>query len=196
MNADRSVVLEFVNKIFLEYSPQYNSIKQIAEKNLAEDLLNQIKDFLKDRQSPKQQLDLKKFFKDPSNVREEDINDIVDAFVSMRDSGVLNQIEKNSINGILILFNQWIAQRNETESIFESINNVPKNINELEQQIMNLQPQEVKELELYPEQRNLYTTVIQQDIYSSLPQGMHIEETNPYFSNKKPEYKAMRQSNL
>ena len=49
---------------------------------------------------------------------------------------------------------------------------------------------EIKELELYPEQRNLYQTVIQQDIYSSLPQGMHLEETNPYFA--KTEYKAMR----
>ena len=189
MDPSRSVVLEFINKIFLEYSPQYKSIKEIAEKDLGQELLDQIKDFLENRESPKQQTVIKKFFKNPQNVREEDINDIIDAFVRMRDSGVLNQIDSQSINGILILFNQWIAQRNESVSIFNEVN-TPENMNELEQQIMNLEPQEIKELELYPEQRNLYQTVIQQDIYSSLPQGMHLEETNPYFA--KTEYKAMR----
>ena len=190
MDANRSVVLEFVNRIFLDYSPQYKSIKKLAERDLGQELLDQIKDFLSHKDSPKKQIALKKFFEDPSNVQEEDINDIIDAFVKMRDAGTLNQIESKSINGIMILFNQWIAIRNETMSVFDAVKN-NNDVNELEKQIMNLQPQVVKELELYPEQRNLYQTVIQQDIYSSLPQGMSLEETNPYFA-KKAEYKAMR----
>ena len=49
MDPRNSVVIEFINSIFLNYSPQYNSIKDLAKKDLAEEFLSEIEEFLSKR---------------------------------------------------------------------------------------------------------------------------------------------------
>ncbi len=176
-------VLEFVNSIFLDYSPQYKTIKELAEKDVGRELLKEIKDVLehKEEELPKE---IRKFALDPESVREENINDIVDAFVKMRDSGALETIEESSINGIMILFNQWITKYQTLASVFQE-----EEINQLEQQILELEPSSPFTIEAG--QQEIYRTAeIKQDIYQNLPQGAHLQDTNPYFA--KTEYKAMR----
>ena len=153
-----SVVLEFVNKIFLEYSPQYHSIKKIAERDLGQELIDKIHEFLKDREKLKPIQSLKKIiFEDPSNVGEEDINDIVDAFIKMRSQGTLAEIDKKSIDDILILFNQWIMIGKEHgHSVLPGNVYIPPSNSEasqnLEQQIMQMEPS-FRNQELYPDFR-------------------------------------------
>ncbi len=188
---DRSVILEFVNRIFLEYSPQYHHIKQLAERDVGQELIDEIKEFLEKRKKIQIQPELQKIlFEDPSNVSDDDINSIVDAFIKMRSDTTLTEIERKSIDDILILFNQWImigkGQQDSvipTDILSDIVSENPQE--SLEQQILeSIQPEFMRDIPGYPEsQGNIYSG-LNRDVYSSLEQrdvyfGSQ-SESNPY----------------
>jgi hypothetical protein len=103
------VTLEFVHKILLEDTPEYQQIKKIAERDLGQELIDSIHKFLEEKHQEKPPEELKKvIFEDASKVHDRDINNIVDAFIRIR-TDTLDEIEKKSIDDILILFNQWVT---------------------------------------------------------------------------------------
>lgn len=200
---ENSVVLEFVNKIFLDYSPQYHSIKKIAERDLGQELIDKIHEFLKDREKSKPVKSIKKIvFENASIVEEEDINDIVDAFIKMRSQGTLGEIDNKSINDILILFNQWImigkdqGKGNLPNDIYFSSPNPEANAS-LEQQIMQMEPN-FRNQAIYPDfnSNDLYSDA-GTDFYESLAkQGEFYfgQGDNKSVYESKATYKAQRSS--
>ena len=194
---DSSVVLEFVNRIFLEYSPQYMQIKKIAERDVGQELLDKVKKFLDDKKKADKTIRLpeKVTLPDASKVQEEDIADIVDAFIKMRSENVFSEIDGKSINEILILFNQWIMI-GKSPLQGPSPSEPRQQVISLEEQISTLESPFRKESELYPSvptQINVYNTTAQDNIYANLMVAQDVT-VNPYFH--KTEYKMMRQSNL
>ncbi|MFH2020540.1 MAG: hypothetical protein ABIJ34_03945, partial [archaeon] len=135
---------------------------------------------------------------DPSTVSDEGINDIVDAFIHMRSSATLNQIDRKSINEILILFNQWITigKLNPSTIPIEALSFPANKTMDLEEQIMHLEPAFIKDNPLYPSntQKNIYSSM--SDTYGTL-QGFDANlgaAGNPFYHVS--EYKMQRQSNL
>ncbi|MBN2367697.1 hypothetical protein JXC34_01665 [Candidatus Woesearchaeota archaeon] len=155
-NRDSSVTFEFINRILLEYTPEYHNIIKIAERDVGQDLLDKINEFLEDRKKVKPVEELKQVvFEDASKVTEEDINDIVDAFVKFRSVDTLAEIDRKSIDDIMILFNQWVAigrgQQEKavpTEAVFEfkPVNMLGSGISALEEQIKGFQGPRIEEL--------------------------------------------------
>jgi hypothetical protein len=196
--AQASVVLEFVNRIFLDYSPQYRLIRKIAERDVGQELLDKVKKFLEDKKKDDTTVKLpeKVILPDATVVKEEDIADIVDAFIKMRSENVFSEIDGKSINEILILFNQWIMiGKSPLQGLSPS---EPRTqIISLEEQISTIEAPFRRESELYPAvqlQANVYGTGgPPQDVYSALSTAREMS-SNPYFAIS--EYKMMRQSNL
>jgi hypothetical protein len=103
------VSLDLVTEIFKDDTPEYHHIKQLAEQDLGKELIGRIEKFLEDRKETKVEEIKKIVFEDASKIGEQNINDIVDAFVRMRSERTLTEVDSKSINDILILFNQWVA---------------------------------------------------------------------------------------
>jgi hypothetical protein len=103
------VTFEVINDIFSKESAEYHHIKEIAEKDIGKELISRIEKFLEDRKKTKVEEIKQIIFEDASKVADQNINDIVDAFVKMRSANTLDEVDSKSINDILILFNQWVA---------------------------------------------------------------------------------------
>jgi hypothetical protein len=73
------------------------------------DIIKEIEDFIdKTKDRPKKE-DVKRLvFENPQNVGEENINDIIDALVRMRDGSTLTTVNGGSMTGVLVMFNRWI----------------------------------------------------------------------------------------
>ena len=152
MERVHTATLDAINKL-LEYTPEYQHIKDIAKQDLGEELINRVESFLEEQHKTKPAEEIKKVvFEDASNVHEEDINNIVDAFVKIRSENTLDQIEKRSIDDILRLFNQWIMIGKDQQSslpkdVFEGLTPL-ETLPELEEKVAALQ-QEITPEEMY-----------------------------------------------
>lgn len=110
MGQEDNVTIEHIANIFLNNTPQYDTIKKIAGNDIEKELLDRIDKFLESRHEDSAQEEIKKVvFDDASKVSDRNINDIVDAFIRMRSQNTLSEVDKKSINDIMILFNQWMA---------------------------------------------------------------------------------------
>lgn len=209
-NPKSSIVMEFVNRIFLEYSVHYNSIKQLAQEDVGQKLIDEIHEFLDKKKEIRESPEFKKIeIKDTSNIQNENIHDIIDAFIKFRSIKTLAQIDKKSIEDIMILFNQWIRigkgpfEGPKFEDIFTNVI-APKSIENLEEQIIALQPNPVKNSSAYTtmaQSNQDYSTITGGDFYSSLTDGGQFlfgeaKENTSNYEGGKAIYKAMRQSNL
>jgi len=180
VNTEHKVILEFVNKIFLEYSPHYHDVKQLAERDVGQELIDKIKEFLEERkkEKPEEEIFKKRVFEDPSAVDDEDINNIVDAFIKMRSERTLSEIERKSIDDIMILFNQWVMvgkspyEQLPQQDIFTEIltQGIPET---LEEQVFELGTPFMKE--------GNYPGASSPEFYSTITE-------NPYSSSKTEEF--------
>lgn len=200
-NASREVTLEFINEILVEDTPEYQQIREIAERDLGKELLDSIDKFLEERQNIKPPEEIKKIvFEDASKVTDKDINDVVDAFLELRSDASIDDFDKRSIDDILSLVNEWILLgkgKKDSDSIEEIYPEFPLPISEpgefsLEAQIGDIQRVPVEELysaEMFmPTAMQLYD---QREVYQG-PEGdfstQHQEEENPFYKSKS-EYK-------
>ncbi|MBT4647141.1 hypothetical protein HN827_03055 [archaeon] len=72
-------------------------------------IIKEIEDFVSRGKKVKKSERIKNVvFNSTSNVGEENINDIVDAFVNMRNGATLTTINGGSLSGVLVMFNKWI----------------------------------------------------------------------------------------
>jgi len=148
------VTLDVINEIFLEDTPEYHRIKELAEKDIAKELMDSIEKFLAHKDEPEVEEIKKVVFEDASKVSDDNINSIVDAFVRIRDDNSLETIDKKSINDILILFNHWVAIGNGQQEISvptDIFNNSKtekkqKSLLDLEEQVMAIRKPEHEEL--------------------------------------------------
>jgi hypothetical protein len=151
---ESDVTLEVINEIFLEDTPEYHHIKELAEKDLGKELMDRIEKFLEHKDQPDVEEIKKVVFEDASKVSDTNINDIVDAFVRIRSGESLGNVDRKSINDILILFNQWVTLGNSKQELImpKDIFNEPvterkqEKLNDLEEQIMTLRQPNHEEL--------------------------------------------------
>lgn len=200
-NSDREVTLEFINEILVEDTPEYQQIREIAERDLGKELLDSIEKFLEERKQIKPPEEIKKIvFEDASKVSDEEINDVVDAFLKLRSDASIDDFDKRSIDDILSLVNEWILLgkgKKDPDSIEEIYPEFSLPITEpeefsLEAQIGNIQRVPVEEMysaEMFmPTAMQLYD---QREVYQG-PDGdfstQHSEEQNPFYQSKS-EYK-------
>jgi hypothetical protein len=112
-------------------------------------------------------------------VRDENINDIVDAFVRIRSHETLDEIDDKSINDILILFNQWITIGKGQQEKFMpgEVIEIPRKEQNLEEQVGALQQVIPNTEQLYQSQGflpgEIYSSEAQ--IYST-PMGQFISQ--------------------
>lgn len=200
-NASREVTLEFINEILVEDTPEYQQIREIAERDLGKELLDSIEKFLEERKQIKPPEEIKKIvFEDASKVTDDQINDVVDAFLKLRSNASIDDFDKKSIDDILSLVNEWILlgkgkkDPNSIEEIYPEFSlpiTEPEEFS-LEAQIGNIQRIPVEELysaEMFmPTAMQLYD---QREVYHG-PEGdfsvQHQEEENPFYKSKS-EYK-------
>ena len=135
--------LDLIQELFNVGTKEYHEIRRIAQEDLGQKLIDRIDEFLNAKTETKVE-ELKKIvFEDASKVTEDDVDDIVDAFVKMRDVTTLDSIDKKSIEDILILFNQWIMigkgqQENLPRVSFESNETQRRLISNLEEQLSSV----------------------------------------------------------
>ena len=201
-NTDREVTLEFINEILVEDTPEYQQIRELAERDLGKELIESIEKFLEERKQIKPPEEIKKIvFEDASKVTDTEINDVVDAFLRLRSDASIDDFDKRSIDDILSLVNEWILLGKgkkdpaSIEEIYPEFPSGPMSEPEafnLEAQIGNIQRVPVEELysaEMFmPTAMQLYD---QREVYQG-PEGdfstQHQEEENPFYKSKS-EYK-------
>ncbi len=185
-----TVTIELVHKIFSLYSPEYQQIKKIAEQDLGQELIDRIERFLESRKIETPVKINKVVFEDPSKVRDEDLNDVLDAFVKIRNEETLEEIDRKSIEDILILFNKWVEFGSEEGSLTEELLNLlPENNPEtLEAQLTSIRlthPNIMYELQPLQQPLEIYQ---QGEIYQPGQEVIHEHrEVNPFY--QKSEYK-------
>jgi hypothetical protein len=148
------VTLEVINEIFLEDTPEYHHIKELAEQDIAKEILDRIDKFLEHKNEPEVEEIKKVVFEDASKVSDTNINDIVDAFVRIRSGESMENVDRKSINDILILFNQWVALGNSKQEVIlpKDIFNEPvrerkqEKLNDLEEQLISFRETAHEEL--------------------------------------------------
>jgi len=200
-NSAREVTLEFINEILIEDTPEYQQIKEIAERDLGKELLDSIEKFLEERQNIKPPEEIKKIvFEDASKVTDTEINDVVDAFLKLRSDAAIEDFDKQSIDDILSLVNEWILLgkgKKDSDSIDEIYPEFTLPISEpeefsLEAQLGNIRDVPVEEMysaEMFmPNAMQLYD---QREVYQG-PEGQFStqpqEQENTFYQSKS-EYK-------
>lgn len=190
-------IFEWVNRIFLDYSPTYHAIKKLAKEDVSKKLQEEIKSFLEHKhEEAKTQEARKVFFEDPSNVNDESINSIVDAFIRMRSEKTLDEIELKSINDILILFNKWVMLASPSDnlsSLVDTVSTRPKDLG-LEEHVEIAKP--FLHHAHYPTThgRELYSS-INPESYLALDSEFTFGDksvSSSYDIDSRPVYKAMR----
>ena len=202
-----NIVLEFVNSVFLDYSPHYQAIKKIAQKDVGQELIDEIDKLLEERKALKSFPEFKKIkFEDASTVSDNNINSIMDAFVKIRSEQPLTNIEKQSIDDILILFNQWVIlgksqfDQQIPDDIFTQVIAKQAPPQNLEEQLEFVRPLPVHTDASYSsitQSREVYSTVVPSSVYEGLTdQGefsMVDDSVQNVYTDRKPVYKAQRQ---
>ena len=203
-NADHQVTLEFINEILVEDTPEYQQIRELAERDLGKELIENIEKFLEERKQIKPPEEIKRIvFEDPSKVTDDEINDVVDAFLKLRSDASIDDFDRKSIDDILSLVNEWILlgkgkrDPDALEEIFPEFPTGPVSEAEefsLEAQIGNLQGNIPVE-ELYQPQAFQPTAMQiyeEKTIYHG-PEGdfsiHHQDQENPFYKPKS-EYKV------
>ncbi len=196
----REVTLEFINEILVEDTPEYQQIKEIAEKDLGKELLDSIEKFLEEKKQIRPPEEIKKIvFEDPSKITDDEINDVVDAFLKLRSDKDIEDFDRRSIDDILSLINEWIllGKGNKGPDSIEEIypefsprTTEPEEFS-LEAEIGNVQVpvEELYQAESFtPTAMRIYE---ENKVYHG-PEGNflthHHEEENPFYKSKS-EYK-------
>ncbi|MBT3720405.1 hypothetical protein HN789_01095 [archaeon] len=201
MDPRNSVVIEFINSIFLNYSPQYNSIKDLAKKDLAEEFLSEIEEFLSKRKEFIPQLKkIKRIIGNPSTINDKELNEVMDILVLMKERSKLDKsIDRDGVNVIMNMFESLmhgVSQKNELDISWGLLTN--ENIdqmNNLEKQLIEMQTSSEKGFGVLSNQKDtVYQTQnLQQDIYSNFSQSVSLEQNNSVYSSKEDDgYKAMK----
>ena len=201
MDPRNSVVIEFINSIFLNYSPQYNSIKDLAKKDLAEEFLSEIEEFLSKRKEFIPQLKkIKRIIGNPSTINDKELNEVMDILVLMKErSKLYKSIDRDGVNVIMNMFESLmhgVSQKNELDISWGLLTN--ENIdqmNNLEKQLIEMQTSSEKGFGVLSNQKDtVYQTQnLQQDIYSNFSQSVSLEQNNSVYSSKEDDgYKAMK----
>jgi hypothetical protein len=202
-----SIVLEFVNSVFLDYSPHYQTIKKIAQRDVGQELIDEIDKLLEERKALKKLPEFKKLkFEDASTVSDSNINGIMDAFVKIRSEKPLSNIEKQSIDDLLILFNQWVIlgqchfDQPIQEDIFSQVIAKQSSPGNLEEQLEFVTPLPIEtnaSYNLLTQSREVYSTVVPSSVYEGLTdQGefrMVDDSVQNVYTDRKPVYKAQKQ---
>ena len=199
-----SVIAEFVNSIFLDYSPHYKAIKELAKKVVGQELMDEIKKLLEEREEIRDNPKIKKIIvEDVETISDDNINNLMDIFIKLKDKNQLNNLDKASVDSILMLFNQWVQVDKrigdilEVEDIFTNILAPKENPETLEEQLEFLKPQnDITNQPLYSsltQTREVYSTVGKDSFYQSI---VDMNQDSFYESKGEPVYKAQRQSNL
>ena len=201
-NTDREVTLEFINEILVEDTPEYQQIRELAERDLGKELIESIEKFLEERKQIKPPEEIKKIvFEDASKVTDDQINDVVDAFLKLRSDASIEDFDRRSIDDILSLVNEWILLgkgKKDPDSLAEIYPEFPSGPAtepeefSLEAQIGNIQRVPVEELyqaeSFTPTAMRIYE---ENKVYHG-PEGdfsvHHQEEENPFYKSKS-EYK-------
>lgn len=104
----RSEVTDEVVRRLFSYTPEYAHLLKVAKQDIGKEIIDRIEEFLKERKRQVPAEVKKIVFEDASKVPDRNINSILDAFIKIRSQEELDAIEQQSLDNILILFNNWL----------------------------------------------------------------------------------------
>jgi hypothetical protein len=159
------VTAQVIRKL-LDQTVEYIHIKELAAQDIEKKLKDSIEKFLEERNKIVPE-EVRRIVIDASKVRDQNINDIIDAFVKMRSQSTLEEMDAKSINDILLLFSQWIKMGSLAQPEAE-IEATQQGFS-LEEQVLAIAPP--------PRTDELYPTEIMRGLYQ--PQSGNYESMGP-----------------
>lgn len=179
-------------KRLLAYTPEYSQIMKMAQRDLGKEIIDRIDEFLKERQKEIPKEIEKIVFEDPSKVTDNDINSIMDAFIKIRSQSELDKLDNQSIDDVLILFNNWIRMghtNTEVELPKDLFARVESSSSGSKQSNIEDQIQELQRITPTPEMYQSQTAILPpgQDFYSASKDQLYVRQIGEFIAHEERE---------